>query len=288
MRTVEIVYRYGTAATPSRTPPDTAAAARERLEAGNRAFAHILDGGADDAGLTRKIIPVDASDLGVLGTGDLPPAQRPFAAVIGCADARVPVELIFGEGPNDMFVMRVAGNALGPDVSGSLTYALAHLGQSLRLVVVLGHSHCGALSAAVDAYLQPATYLPLVTLHALRAVLDRQMFVVHSAARVLSRLFGDVVVTRPGYRRALIETAIAANAAFTAHTVQQELDQDGFRDQRAVFGVYLLDTREVWAPRAEGGDSVGLADPPVDRDGFVRFGEAAAQSARIRAMLEAG
>ena len=84
------------------------------------------------------------------------PKQRPFAAVLGCSDARARIELIFNEGPNDLFVVRVAGNGLGNDVLGSLRYAIDHLRGSLRLVVVLGHSGCGAMSAAVDSFLEPA------------------------------------------------------------------------------------------------------------------------------------
>ena len=106
--------------------------------------------------------------------------QRPFAAVLGCSDARVPIELIFNEGPNDLFVVRVAGNGLGNDVLGSLRYAIDHLRDSLRLVVVLGHSGCGAMSAAVDSFLEPAGYLPLATNHALRSILDRQLIVVQA------------------------------------------------------------------------------------------------------------
>ena len=67
-------------------------------------------------------------------------APRPFAAVLGCSDARVPIELIFNEGPNDLFVIRGAGNGLGSEVLGSLKYAVEHLGGSLKVVVVLGHS----------------------------------------------------------------------------------------------------------------------------------------------------
>jgi carbonic anhydrase len=71
------------------------------------------------------------------------PEQYPFAALLGCSDARVPVELIFSEGPNDLFAIRVAGNGLGAEVLGSLKYAVGRLGRSLKPIVVLGHSSCG-------------------------------------------------------------------------------------------------------------------------------------------------
>jgi len=77
------------------------------------------------------------------------PGQKPFAAVLACADSRVPVEVIFDHGIGDLFVVRVAGN-IGCDsaVMGSLEYAAEHL--HVPLIVILGHSNCGAVKAAVD------------------------------------------------------------------------------------------------------------------------------------------
>lgn len=75
--------------------------------------------------------------------------QQPFAAVLACADSRVPVELIFDRGIGDIFVVRVAGNIAGPTETGSLEYAVEHLG--VRLIVVLGHSGCGAVRASAQA-----------------------------------------------------------------------------------------------------------------------------------------
>src|SRR6476619_159907 len=121
-----------------------------------------------EGGLIQHIITVDPCDLDLEQDSTGPAKHRPFAVILGCSDARVPVELIFGEGPNDLFVIRVAGNGLGPDVLGSLKYAVDHLGGSLKLVAVLGHSGCGALTAAVDVFLNPADYFPIVTKPSLR------------------------------------------------------------------------------------------------------------------------
>jgi len=74
--------------------------------------------------------------------------QKPFAAILGCADSRAPVEPLFDQGLGDLFVVRVAGNFAGPSQVGSLEYAAAVLGA--RLFVVLGHTRCGAVSAAVE------------------------------------------------------------------------------------------------------------------------------------------
>ena len=161
MRSVEIVYRYaGEAGSPKERPAD-AESARRRMNDGNRSFAALFAGRDGQAGTTRQEIPVDPRDLGLMEGGDDAPAQRPYAAVLGCADARVPIELVFNEGPNDLFVVRVAGNSLGDDALASLGYALEHLADSLRLVAVLGHSRCGAVTAAVDVYLDPKGYLAL-------------------------------------------------------------------------------------------------------------------------------
>jgi carbonic anhydrase len=79
--------------------------------------------------------------------------QHPIAVVIGCADSRVPPEAIFGQGIGDLFVIRVAGNVIDDAVLGSVEYAVEHLGASL--VVVLGHSKCGAVKAALAAVAPP-------------------------------------------------------------------------------------------------------------------------------------
>jgi carbonic anhydrase len=78
---------------------------------------------------------------------DVSKVQRPFAVVLGCADSRVPPELVFDARLGDLFVIRIAGNIVDDAVLGSIEYAVEHLGT--RLVVVLGHERCGAVSAAI-------------------------------------------------------------------------------------------------------------------------------------------
>ena len=78
---------------------------------------------------------------------ELVESQHPFAIVIGCADSRVPPEILFDQGLGDLFVIRNAGNVVDDDVLGSIEYAAEHLGT--KLVVVLGHEKCGAVSFAV-------------------------------------------------------------------------------------------------------------------------------------------
>lgn len=75
--------------------------------------------------------------------------QFPFAVVLGCADSRIPPEILFDQGIGDIFVIRVAGNITSPEVIGSIEYAVEHL--SVPLVMVMGHDSCGAVGATVDA-----------------------------------------------------------------------------------------------------------------------------------------
>jgi carbonic anhydrase len=286
VKTVDIIYRYQERDTPARPLPSSSNAALLRLDDGNRAFAVLLDHVKDESGLIQQVIPVDPRDLGLVPGKNGMPKQRPFAVILGCSDARVPVELIFNEGPNDLFVIRVAGNGLGTEVLGSMKYAVDHLGGSLKLIVVLGHSGCGALTAAVDVFLNPGDYLPLATKHSLRNILDRLLIVVQTSAKKLLAMFGPDIVHRPGYRQALIEASIVTNAALEAYSIQQEFGTGEPDELRTVYGVYLLETREVWVPRLGNTKGTGLAAAPHDLAGFVSLGDAIVQSDRIASYIK--
>jgi carbonic anhydrase len=80
--------------------------------------------------------------------------QEPFAIVLGCSDSRVPAELVFDQGLGDLFVIRVAGNIVAPSQIGSVEFAATRY--DTRLVVVLGHSQCGAILATLDELRRPA------------------------------------------------------------------------------------------------------------------------------------
>jgi carbonic anhydrase len=81
--------------------------------------------------------------------------QEPFAIILGCSDSRVPAELVFDQGFGDLFVIRVAGNVVAPSQVGSVEFAAARFGT--RLVVVMGHSQCGAVSATLEELLGGAS-----------------------------------------------------------------------------------------------------------------------------------
>jgi carbonic anhydrase len=110
----------------------TPAAALERLKEGNARFAA---GHGTARNLQAKVLATAAG-------------QYPFAAVLSCMDSRAPVEILFDQTIGDMFSLRVAGNVVGRDMLGSLEYAMKVVGS--RLILVLGHSDCGAIKGAID------------------------------------------------------------------------------------------------------------------------------------------
>lgn len=117
-------------------PPDEALA---RLAEGNRIYVEALNH-------HRDLSPERVRDLFENG-------QRPFATIVTCADSRVVPEHIFMAGLGEVFVIRVAGNVVGPTEAASVLYACEHL--HTRLLLVLGHTHCGAIKAALDGEAGP-------------------------------------------------------------------------------------------------------------------------------------
>src|SRR6187399_2771195 len=85
---------------------------------------------------------------------ELAKGQQPYATILGCSDSRVPPELVFDAGFGELFIVRVAGNVVSPEVMGTLQYAAVHL--RTPLFVVLGHEGCGAVQAALAAKFQGA------------------------------------------------------------------------------------------------------------------------------------
>jgi carbonic anhydrase len=92
--------------------------------------------------------------MGQRRRGELVEAQAPFAVVLGCSDSRAPVEIIFDQGLGDLFVIRVAGNIVAPSQVGSVEFATEQFG--IRLVIVLGHTRCGAIDATLEELRRPS------------------------------------------------------------------------------------------------------------------------------------
>ena len=266
----------------ARTPPTTASEAVRRLVAGNHAFARMADAAKRGEAVVMQLDP------GELGFGTRPgvaPKQRPFAAVLGCSDARVPIEMVFQQRSNDVFVVRVAGNGIGLGGLGSFRYAVSSFGSSLRLVVVLGHSQCGAVTAAVDAFLHPRHYLPLASNFPLRSIVDGLLVSVRAASIALERTHGPAVADRPGYAPALVETAVIVNAAWAAYALEREL---AARRCRVVFGRYDIGSGRLGLPLDAAASARGteLVAAPRDAGGFSRLGESVAASPHVKALLE--
>ncbi|MES2664279.1 MAG: carbonic anhydrase [Pseudomonadota bacterium] len=114
--------------------------ALERLKAGNRRF-------ASDERIPEAL--TDQSRRSQLAAA----GQEPFAIILGCSDSRVPAEIVFDQGLGDLFVIRVAGNIVAPSQIGSVEFAASRF--KTRLVVVLGHSQCGAISTTLEELQQP-------------------------------------------------------------------------------------------------------------------------------------
>jgi carbonic anhydrase len=113
--------------------------ALNRLRDGNRRFAANQPAHGEDAESRRE---------------ELTRGQEPFAIILGCSDSRVPAEIIFDQGLGDLFVIRVAGNIVAPSQIGSVEFAATRFGT--RLVVVLGHSQCGAIEETLNQLRSPA------------------------------------------------------------------------------------------------------------------------------------
>jgi carbonic anhydrase len=278
----ELVYRYDPDHPSDRRPPADANEARRRLEEGNGAFASL----ATDAAGARRVVPIDLEDVGIGAPGAVL-KQQPFAVVLGCSDARVPTELIFDRTCNELFVVRVAGNILGQEQLGSIDYAVEHLGANLKLIVVLGHNQCGAVTAAVDAFLTPVQYLGLSSSHQIRSIVNALFPAVRGAALALSLVWGEDVSTLPGYRTALIECAVVFNAAVMA-SILKETFCGPKAARRTAFGVYDLGSRRVHVPlSSEAADSTVscLIEASEPGEPFRQLAAQVASSAHIRGML---
>ncbi len=150
------------------------------------------------AGNTRYVESLTQSDV-IPKRPELVAEQRPFAIILGCSDARVPVEIVFDQGLGDLFVIRVAGNIVAPSQIGSIEFAVEQFGT--RLVVVLGHSNCGAVTACVDTLMHPEQqYSP-----ALQSIVDRIRPSVHNLHEMATATGSKIDET------AFLEQSIKAN-----------------------------------------------------------------------------
>jgi carbonic anhydrase len=265
----DLIYRFDPTNTESQRTPQSWKEACDLLVRGNRDFAEMTDGRSTER--KTRVIPFDPRGLGWGSDTDGAPAQVPFAAVLGCADARVPTEMIFAKGCNELFVVRVAGNVLGQECLGSMRYAVAHFPKTLKLLVVLAHARCGAVAEAVDVYLQPGRYLEIATDHSIRSIEDEILVAVRVAAIAIELLYGQEILSQPNSRAALLEAAVVLNAAWTAYCLRKEFHEE-YPELGVVYGAYDLVTRRVRLPLSPAievtEEEKGLFEPPEDVEGF--------------------
>ena len=293
---IEVVYRIGEGPQDAEGRPETAAQARALLEQGNDALVALLSeprsaSGAEPGteGPARRVIEVGAGGFGLSSPAEGALRHAPFAAVLGCADARVPIELILGRAFNDLFVLRVAGNVLAQEIIGSIDYAIGNL-PSMRLAVVLGHTKCGAVTAAVHAYLDPAQYLGLSAEHQLRSIVDHLFPAVRLGHAALLEVAGADAATQPGFAGALVEISAVLNAAIQAASLRSELASYDVEVVQPVYAVYDLTSHRIGTPVAidPAAPAARLADPPATAEGFASLARDLAASPEVSALLAAG
>jgi carbonic anhydrase len=150
-------------------------------------------------------------------------SQQPFAVILGCADSRVPTEIVFDEGIGDLFDIRVAGNIVTPEVLGSVEYAVALLGT--RLIMVLGHERCGAVTAAVTGEAVPGSVGTLV------------------------KAIAPALKSKEGSLEDAIDKAVVANVQYQIQALKRNsslIEERLLKQQlKIVGGRYDLDTGEV-------------------------------------------
>jgi carbonic anhydrase len=190
--------------------------ALQRLRDGNRRFVSEARNGDNNANQRRR--------------RELAVGQNPFAIVLGCSDSRVPAEIVFDQGLGDLFVIRVAGNIVAPSQVDSVEFAAERYGT--RLVVVLGHSRCGAILATLEELERPAQDQS----RNLRSIVDR-------VRPSVEALLGTELRHQPD---ALVHQAVRANIRVSASQLRhgsEALEQLVDREALLVVGAeYSLET----------------------------------------------
>ena len=201
--------------------PETAEQALEMLKQGNARF----------------VENVQNPQSTLLASNALTHVHEPFAIILGCSDARVPAEIVFDQGLGDLFVIRVAGNVVAPSQIGSVEFAAEKFGT--KLVVVLGHSHCGAVTACVETLINPdQQFSPN-----LRSIVDRIRPSVYNLHEIYTANGQDIDAQE------LINRGIKANVRMSVTQLKHgsRILEDAVNNGSLIFvgAVYDLDTGKV-------------------------------------------
>nr|WP_144917905.1 carbonic anhydrase [Moraxella osloensis] len=201
--------------------PKTAEQALEMLKQGNARF----------------VENVQNPQSTLLASNALTHVHEPFAIILGCSDARVPAEIVFDQGLGDLFVIRVAGNVVAPSQIGSVEFAAEKFGT--KLVVVLGHSHCGAVTACVETLINPdQQFSPN-----LRSIVDRIRPSVYNLHEIYTANGQDIDAQE------LINRGIKANVRMSVTQLKHgsRILEDAVNNSSLIIvgAVYDLDTGKV-------------------------------------------
>lgn len=201
--------------------PETAEQALEMLKQGNARF----------------VENVQNPQSTLLASNALTHVHEPFAIILGCSDARVPAEIVFDQGLGDLFVIRVAGNVVAPSQIGSVEFAAEKFGT--KLVVVLGHSHCGAVTACVETLINPdQQFSPN-----LRSIVDRIRPSVYNLHEIYTANGQDIDAQE------LINSGIKANVRMSVTQLKHgsRILEDAVNNGSLIIvgAVYDLDTGKV-------------------------------------------
>ncbi|BFN01456.1 carbonic anhydrase [Moraxella sp. K23] len=201
--------------------PETAEQALEMLKQGNARFVENLQNPQST----------------LLASNALTHVHEPFAIILGCSDARVPAEIVFDQGLGDLFVIRVAGNVVAPSQIGSVEFAAEKFGT--KLVVVLGHSHCGAVTACVETLINPdQQFSPN-----LRSIVDRIRPSVYNLHEIYTANGQDIDAQE------LINRGIKANVRMSVTQLKHgsRILEDAVNNSSLIIvgAVYDLDTGKV-------------------------------------------
>ena len=191
--------------------------ALQRLREGNRRF-------------VSNVRSHDSLAIGARRTELATTGQEPFAIILGCSDSRVPAEIVFDQGVGDLFVIRVAGNIVAPSQIGSVEFAAERYGT--RLVVVLGHSQCGAILATIEELRRPT----INQSRNLRSIVDR----VRPAVEPLLRT--ELQRDPEAFVRDAVRANVLISAGHLRHgsaVLEELIDKDGLM---VVGAEYSLDT----------------------------------------------
>ena len=201
--------------------PETAEQALEMLKQGNARF----------------VENVQNPQSTLLASNALTHVHEPFAIILGCSDARVPAEIVFDQGLGDLFVIRVAGNVVAPSQIGSVEFATEKF--ATKLVVVLGHSHCGAVTACVETLINPdQQFSPN-----LRSIVDRIRPSVYNLHEIYTANGQDIDAQE------LINRGIKANVRMSVTQLKHgsRILEDAVNNSSLIIvgAVYDLDTGKV-------------------------------------------